>query len=459
MLIYSELLTDYTQKDNQSSKCDRLSGKEKRLPRFALSEKNKNRLLYGNRVNLTPDIDSFATNSSEIGTMIHSYRLPMFPTLFSKSENTHDQHTSRINKTSEDDDTDSNNSQNTLASVVHSPDNSVKHKDKKLFNDQFSINNVTSSTTTIKNHCAPDHKKCLDSKKIQYDEDLNMNGLNTSKDYTHMKKWMETRGMETPSMNNKQNSWKSDSSEIIDLSNRARQIDRLFGELSRKMYCLSEENGFLLDNLFTVTEHLKYFKNILQDRKPQQPVQQNDSGNNTTSATDYSSYENSKSENSARRLISPYQNIETDTGKKRFQTTVNLRDNVLSQSQPNLNQDVNYFNHSAVANNHNNRSNIDNSNTPNDSNSSIDKHKDSRYSNKRYQSAPKKSPDTLPGYTTKNFNSTRRKVQKNNNTMSQSQQANKIPQILTRANRFSTMNLTASLFRGASKERPKKRFT
>ncbi|VDP97785.1 unnamed protein product [Trichobilharzia regenti] len=197
---------------------------------------NKNRLLFGNRVNLTPEIDSFATNTSEIGTMIHSYRLPMFPTLFSKSEHTHDQHTSRINKTSENDDTDSQNSQNTLASVVHSPDNSVKYKDKKLFNDKFSIKNVTSSTTTIKNQSLADHEKRLDSKKIHYDEDLNTNGLNTSKDYTHMKKWMETRGMEMPSMKNKQNSWKSDSNEISDLSNRARQIDRLFGELSRKMY-------------------------------------------------------------------------------------------------------------------------------------------------------------------------------------------------------------------------------
>ncbi|VDP97873.1 unnamed protein product [Trichobilharzia regenti] len=195
----------------------------------------------------------------------------------------------------------------------------------------------------------------------------------------------------------------------------------------------------------------------LRNKKTRQPLQHNDSGNNTTSATDYSSYENSKSENSARRLISPYQNVETNTGKKRFQTNVNSRDNVLSQSQPDLNQDVNYFNRSAVANNHyNNRSNIDNSNTPNDSNSSSDKPKDNSSSNKRYHSAPKKSPDTLP-----DANPTRRKVQKNNNnnTVPQSHQANKIPQILTRANRFSTMNLTASLFRGASKERAKKRLT
>ncbi|CAH8452255.1 unnamed protein product [Heterobilharzia americana] len=293
--------------------------------------------------------------------MMHSYRLPMFPSLFSKSENIHDHNGLRRNKMSENDDTDSNNSRITLASIVNS-DDSLKQRDNEFLNRQFSFGNKSSSATIKMNYLINGEKgynsemNCRNSGK--YDSSMNI-----SREDIQINRGVGTREVELSRKDPQINSWKSNSSEMSNLSNRARHIDRLFGELSRKMYCLSEENGSLMDNLFKVTEHLKYFKNFLQNHQHNQLLGHLEYTNNINNFNEYSQYENMK-----------------------------------------------------------------------------------------------KCAETLPGYKTQINNTTEQNVQKNDDTKPHLLQSNKIPhQIFTRANRFSTINLTASLFRTASKERSRKK--
>ncbi|CAH8456269.1 unnamed protein product [Heterobilharzia americana] len=451
MLVYSELLTDYSLKSNQA-KCDRLSNKEKRLPRFALSEKNKNRPLYENRVNITSKFNSSTKTSIDTTTMMHSYRLPMFPSLFSKSENIHDHNGLRRNKMSENDDTDSNNSRITLASIVNS-DDSLKQRDNEFLNRQFSFGNKSSSATIKMNYLINGEKgynsemNCRNSGK--YDSSMNI-----SREDIQINRGVGTREVELSRKDPQINSWKSNSSEMSNLSNRARHIDRLFGELSRKMYCLSEENGSLMDNLFKVTEHLKYFKNSLQNHQHNQLLGHLEYTNNINNFNEYSQYENSKSDNLGQRQLSPNQNMNFNPTKVRTDTVVNLQENLLSYSHPNINQERSHF---TINNTNNNDGNNTNGfNTTKNNNDINTRH--ININNNRNTCTVKKCAETLPGYKTQINNTTEQNVQKNDDTKPHLLQSNKIPhQIFTRANRFSTINLTASLFRTASKERSRKK--
>ncbi|KAK4473424.1 hypothetical protein MN116_002795 [Schistosoma mekongi] len=425
MLIYSELLSTYTLNDN-TPKYDQVNNntKEKRLPRFALSEKNKNRQLYDTQMNSTSNLHSYTLNSSNSTTMISSYRLPMFPTLFSNYENNSNYYTLNKHKTIDNDDTDSNNSQITLAAIDNLSNDSVKYI--QSFNDQFMTKNQIFNNEQLNNLKLVNDKKYEINSNIKECEIIEVDTMKTNVDL-HKKEM--------------QNSLKYDNNETID---RVRHIDKLFCELSRKMYCLSEGNGSLMNNLFKVTEHLKYFKGILQNHHKHCSTIQPHHQMNSFSQIENSSYEHRMYDSPVKQLNSPYQNDNSMINRLKLKTPSGIHNNQFSYSQPNLNHDINYYHnvdtsitHTGAYVNHYHNSN-ENNHECNTCTMNVHMNKSS-------------------GYRTETKNTLEQNAQKTNDKLFHQSQINRIPQIFTKANRFTTINLTASLFRTTSKERSHKK--
>ncbi|TNN13450.1 hypothetical protein EWB00_002963 [Schistosoma japonicum] len=426
MLIYSELLSAYTLKDN-SSKYDQLNNtKEKRLPRFALSEKNKNRQLYETQMNSTSDFHSYTMNSSNTTTMISSYRLPMFPTLFSNYENNQNYYTLSDNKTINNDDTDSNNSQITLAAFDNLSNNSVKYHHS--FNDQCLLKNEIFNKEQLNNLKLVNNKNYETNSNIKECKIIKGDTMETNMNLVN---------------NEMRNSLKCDNYETSD---RVRHIDKLFCELSRKMYCLSERNGSLMNNLFKVTEHLKYFKSILQNHPKHCSTIQPSHQMSPFSQIENSSYQLRIYDSPVKQLNSPYQNDDSKINRLKLKTPSGIHNNQFSYSQPNLNHDVNYCN------------NIDTSITHTDA--YLNHHHNSNESNHECITCTMNARmNKSSGYRTETKTTNEHNVQKSNKKLLHQSQTNRIPQIFTKANRFTTINLTASLFRNTSKERSRKKPT
>ncbi|CAH8487921.1 unnamed protein product [Schistosoma rodhaini] len=421
MLIYSELLPNYMLKDNPS-KYDHLNNaKEKRLPRFALSEKNKNRQLYETQINFIPESHIFTMNTSQVATMIHSYRLPMFPTLLPKLEINQNYYNLNENQINDNDDTDSYKSHITLVSIANS-------------NKQVTLKNIH----PFSNHL-------LLKNEIINKEQINNTGKYDSIENDIKRKEIDLLNKEIktnwkPGDDNNNNNIGSN-----DLSNRIKHIDELFCEVSRKMYYLSEENGLLMNNLFKATEHLKHLKNILNNSQEHRSTLQHNYRIDSVNRIENSSHKPNNCNSSTRYFVSPYQFIDDDNlNIHRLKLkTGSLHENLFSFSQPNLNQDVNDCNLSEKYNT--------------DNGTHIDHHQynsNNSDNNIRSNYTEKTRSDI---YKTKVMNTNEHSVQKIGDKLLQHSQTSRISQIFTKANHFSTINLTSSLFRNASKERYKRR--
>ncbi|CAH8484439.1 unnamed protein product [Schistosoma curassoni] len=417
MLIYSELLPNYMLKDNPS-KYDYLNNaKEKRLPRFALSEKNKNRQLHENQINFTPKSHIFTMNSSQITTMIHSYRLPMFPTLLPKLETNQNYYNLEENQYNNDnniDDSDSYKSHITLESITNNSNKIIQLK------------NIQS----INNYLLPKYEIINKKEENNFEKKIN------NKEKCKLMKKEEIQNI---------NDWEFDQIKTKNnLSIRIKHINELFCEVSRKMYCLSEENGSLMNNLFKATENLKYLKNILNNGQEHLSTFQYNYQIDSVNRIENSSHKPNNCYSPTRHCISPHQIINDDFNIHRLKLkTGSLHENLFSFSQPNLNQDINDCNLSEKYN------------TDNDTHMDHYQYNNNNSDNNKCNKYTEKT--RLDIYKTKVMNTNEHYVQKIGDKLLQHSQTSRISQIFTKANHFSTINLTTSLFRSASKERPKRR--
>ncbi|CAH8467405.1 unnamed protein product [Schistosoma turkestanicum] len=202
---------------------------------FLLINRNKNRQLHNTQINNSlTEFDSSCTmmmnSTSQVTNMIHSYRLPMFPTLLTKSENIQNYYyKSGEQRTSDIDDTttDSNKSHITLASIVSNSNNSAKFANPHRFNDQL-INKLSSNqrgeSVNFANLNSTENKS--DNRKKH---DLMKKDVINSKEMNLFKNEIDNSCKSKDDDNNNHHNGAND------LTNRVRHIDKLFCELSRKM--------------------------------------------------------------------------------------------------------------------------------------------------------------------------------------------------------------------------------
>lgn len=341
-------------------------------------------------------------NSSQITTMIHSYRLPMFPTLLPKLEANQNYYNLEENQYSNNDDSDSYKSHITLESITTNTNKIIEFKNIQ------STNNYLLPKYEIINK--KEKNNLIEKKKIQKTNDWEFNKIKTK--------------------NN--------------LSNRIKHINELFCEVSRKMYCLSEENGSLMNNLFKATEHLKYLKNILSDGQEHRLTLQHNYQIDSVNRIENSSHKLNNCNSSTRYCISPHQIIDDDLNIHRLKLkTGSLHENLFSFSQPNLNQDINDCNLSEKYDT--------------DNGTHMDRHQYHNNNSDNNKCNKHTEKTRLDICKTKVMNTNEHYVQKIGDKLIQHSQTSRISQIFTRANHFSTINLTTSLFRSASKERSKRR--
>ncbi|VDO89971.1 unnamed protein product [Schistosoma margrebowiei] len=174
--------------------------------------RNKNRQLYENQINFTPKSHIFTMNSSQITTMIHSYRLPMFPTLLPKLETNQNyynleenQYNNNNNNNNNIDDSDSYKSHITLESITNNSNKIIQLK------------NIQS----INNYLLPKYEIINKKEKNNFE-----NKINNKEKYKFMKK-EEIQNI---------NEWELDEMKTkTNLSIRIKHINELFCEVTRKM--------------------------------------------------------------------------------------------------------------------------------------------------------------------------------------------------------------------------------